>query len=99
MAGNVAAVYQSAIWQQAASYLTQGESTDAGNTSGYAAAISDLIQLASIPEMDVTPLQNAEGTADVNALSIFFDPSSFSSGQKNRVLRVGRRVPFFMGTA
>jgi NAD(P)H-dependent FMN reductase len=40
-----------------------GQSIDGGNTSGYPAVVDELTQLASIPEMDVTPLQSAEGQA------------------------------------
>jgi hypothetical protein len=76
--GFAAAVYQSEIWEQAASYLSLGESVDGGNTSGYPAAISELTQLASIPEMDVTPVQSAEGDADTNSLDIFFATPSLN---------------------
>jgi len=73
LSSNEAAVYQSVTWQQAASYLAIGERVDPGNTSGYPAAIEELNQLASIPEMDATPTQNAEGSADVAALTSFFN--------------------------
>ena len=68
-----AAVYQSITWLQAASYLRIGEGVDPGNTSGYPVAIRDLDQLASIPEMDVTPAQDAEGSADGAFLTPFFN--------------------------
>jgi hypothetical protein len=66
-----AAVYQSITWLQAVSYLSIGERVDPGNTSAYSVAMQDLDQLASIPEMDVTPAQEAEGSADVAALTSF----------------------------
>jgi hypothetical protein len=75
-----AAVYQSATWQQAAAYLAIGEGVDPGNTSGYVSAISELDQLASIPEMGITPTQGAEGEADVAALTSFFNARIFSQG-------------------
>ena len=75
-----AAVYQSITWLQAASYLRIGEGVDPGNTSGYPAAIAELDQLASIPEMDVTPVQQGEGKADVAALTTFFNANIFSRG-------------------
>jgi hypothetical protein len=78
--GDVAAAFQSEMWQQTASYLRLGESTDGGDTSGYPAAISELIQLAFIPEMDVTPSQSAEGDADTDALDVFFGTPSLSNG-------------------
>jgi hypothetical protein len=68
----VPAVYQSEMWMQAAAYLSLGQRTDGGDTSGYPAAIFELIQLASIPETDVTPAQSAEADTDVSALSVFF---------------------------
>jgi hypothetical protein len=39
-----------------------------------------LDQLASIPEMDVTPVQQGEGKADVAALTTFFNANIFSRG-------------------
>jgi hypothetical protein len=73
ISGYEAAVYQSVTLQQAASYLRIGEGVDPGNTSGYPVAIRDLDQLASIPEMDVTPAQDAEGSADGAFLTPFFN--------------------------
>lgn len=72
IAGLEVAVYQSETWQQAAAYLALGARVDGGDTAGYAAAITELEQLAFIPEMDVTPAQAAEATADVAALDAFF---------------------------
>jgi hypothetical protein len=71
-----AAVYQSATWEQAASYLGMGEGVDPGTTSGYPAAIAELNQLANIPEMDVTPAQSAEASADTSALTSFFSANT-----------------------
>lgn len=73
------AVYQSETWQQAASYLALGAKVDGGETAGYAAAISELEQLAAIPEMDVTPAQSAEASADVAALDAFFHLAAAAS--------------------
>jgi hypothetical protein len=41
----------------------------------YPGEINALDQLASIPEMDVTPAQSAEGIADVKTLDAFFATS------------------------
>jgi hypothetical protein len=76
---NVAAVFQSVMWQQTASYLRLGASIDGGDTSGYAAAIFELTQIAYIPEMDVTPSQRAEFEADANALDNFFGTPSLNN--------------------
>ena len=62
------------------SYLTIGEGVDPGSTVRYPAAIRDLDQLDSIPEMGVTPAQEAEGLADVAALTSFFDAKAFPQG-------------------
>jgi hypothetical protein len=61
---------------QAASDLQSGLSTDTG-TSGYPTAISELTQLASIPETSDTPQQMAEAQALVAALDTFFNTPGF----------------------
>ncbi len=68
-----AAVFQSVTWQQAASYLRIGQRVDPGITSGYPAATAELEQLASIPETSTTPNQDAEASADIAALTSFFN--------------------------
>ncbi len=68
-----AAVFQSVTWLQAAAYLMIGQRVDPGTRSGYPAAIAELIQLASVPETNVTPTQAAEASADIAALTPFFN--------------------------
>lgn len=59
-------------WTDAATDLTQGESTDS-DTTGYAKAITALKQLVTLPDAQQTPTQNAAYHADINALNAFFD--------------------------
>jgi hypothetical protein len=66
---------QGNYWQQAASDLQSGISTDGGNTSGYSAAASELQDLASLPLMDDTPAQMADATNDISELNAFFGTS------------------------
>jgi hypothetical protein len=70
-----ASYIQGATWVQAADYLTMGERVDPGPTSGYPAAVQQLLQLASIPETDVSPAEDAEGNADIAGLNAFFTTS------------------------
>jgi len=60
-------------WDNAATDLTSGETSDSGDTSGYAAAIKELKQLITLPDAQQTPTQNAEYHADINALNTFFN--------------------------
>jgi hypothetical protein len=62
---------QGKYWTQAAADLTAGETTDS-NPTGYAAAVTALKQLVSLPDAMQTPQQNAEFHADINALNTFF---------------------------
>ncbi len=62
---------QGSNWAKAVTDLTNGESTDT-NTTGYAAAITQLKQLISLPDAQQTAAQNAEYHADINALNTFF---------------------------
>jgi hypothetical protein len=71
--GYEASYTQSTTLVQAAAYLTMGEGVDPGNTSEYPTAVQELLQLASIPEMDVTSAQDAEAEADTTALTSFFN--------------------------
>ena len=67
-----AAANQGTAWQQAASDLVSGETTDGGDTSGYAAAAAELNDLASLPDTSETPAQMAQFQSDVQALDTFF---------------------------
>jgi hypothetical protein len=62
---------QGKYWSQAAADLTLGETTDSDPT-GYAAAVTMLTQLISLPDAQQTPAQNAEFHADINGLNTFF---------------------------
>jgi hypothetical protein len=57
---------------QAITDLQNGLSTDR-NTSGYAAAISELQSLTQLPDAMLTPAQDAEETMDQTALDTFFN--------------------------
>jgi hypothetical protein len=76
---NVFAFFQSAMWKQSAFYLRLGEGIDGGDTSGYPAAIGELTQIASVPQMFGNPSQGAEFSTDTNALDIFFGTPSLNS--------------------
>jgi len=60
-------------WLTAAAALTAGEVTDTGDTSGYLAAVKALTELASLPDAQQTPAQNAAFHADIAALNTFFN--------------------------
>jgi hypothetical protein len=66
------AVWQPVLWQQAASYLYQGEPVDPGDTSGYATAIKQLEAIAHLPSSGLTAAQQTELTDDLAALHDFF---------------------------
>jgi hypothetical protein len=59
-------------WDNAATDLTTGLTSDTGDTSGYKAAIKELKELISLPDAQQTPQQNAAFHADINALNTFF---------------------------
>ncbi len=63
---------QGSYWLQAASDLT-GVSDPPG--PGYATAVGELRQLASLPDAMMTPAQSAEYQADIGALNGFFSTS------------------------
>jgi hypothetical protein len=63
---------QGLSWSKAADDLNAGKSTDGGDTSGYAAAITHLKELVTLPDAQQTPAQNAAYHADINALNAFF---------------------------
>jgi hypothetical protein len=60
-------------WDNAATDLTTGQTSDSGDTSGYADAITELKQLITLPDAQQTPTQNAEWHHDVDALNTFFN--------------------------
>lgn len=77
-------------WQQGATassadqgtYLTQAATdlngaigSGAANTSGYATAVQELQQLASLPDADQTAAQSSEFQSDTTALNTFFGTS------------------------
>jgi hypothetical protein len=62
---------QGKYWSQAATDLTQGETTDSDPT-GYAAAVTELKELISLPDAQQTPQQNARFHADIDGLNTFF---------------------------
>jgi hypothetical protein len=69
---SAASAAQGQYWDEAETSLQNGEQTDT-NTSGYAAAIDELSQLASLPDAMLTTQQQSEFSTDVSALDIFFD--------------------------
>lgn len=70
-AGAVSA-QQGAYWLKAASDLQAGEDTDDRDTSGYPQAINELTDLASLPDAQQTPAQNAQYHQDIDDLNAFF---------------------------
>jgi hypothetical protein len=70
-AGAVSA-QQGAYWLKAASDLQAGADTDGGDTSGYPQAINELTDLASLPDAQQTPAQNAQYHQDIDDLNAFF---------------------------
>ena len=70
-ASQISAV-QPKYWAAAAADLKHAEHTGVGNTAGYSAAITELRQLASLPDAQQTPAQNAEYHHDIDALNAFF---------------------------
>ncbi|MCU4185959.1 hypothetical protein K6U06_16430 [Acidiferrimicrobium sp. IK] len=66
------AANQALLLDQSASYLRIGETVDPGNTSGYPAAVGELVQLAGLPETGDTPAQMALAKSDIAALDSFF---------------------------
>jgi hypothetical protein len=62
---------QGKYWQEAADALTKGETTDTHPT-GYAAAVTMLKELITLPDAQQTPAQNARYHADINGLNAFF---------------------------
>ena len=70
-AGAVSA-QQGAYWLKAASDLQAGEDTDDRDTSGYPQAINELTDLASLPDAQQTPAQNAQYHKDIDDLNAFF---------------------------
>jgi hypothetical protein len=70
-AGAVSA-QQGAYWLKAASDLQAGEDTDGRDTSGYPQAINELTDLASLPDAQQTPAQNAQYHQDIDDLNAFF---------------------------
>jgi hypothetical protein len=62
---------QGQYWTQAKADLQTGRTTDSP-TTGYASAISELAQLISLPDADMTPTQNSEFNADMTGLDTFF---------------------------
>jgi hypothetical protein len=53
--------------------LENGESTDSGSKSGYAAAIAAIEDFEKLPITSVTPSEDAEGNADFQVVNTFFD--------------------------
>jgi hypothetical protein len=64
---------QGVYWLAAAGLLQAAESTDSGNTSGYQVAANELRDLATLPDAQQTPAQNAEYHHDIDALNSFFN--------------------------
>ena len=64
---------QGVYWLAAAGLLEATESTDGGNTSGCQVAASELRDLATLPDAQQTPAQNAEYHHDIDALNSFFN--------------------------
>jgi hypothetical protein len=62
---------QGRFWSNAVADLTRGETTDTDQT-GYAAAITMLNELISLPDAQQTPAQNAAYHSDLTALNGFF---------------------------
>ena len=60
---------------QAATDLNGAISSGATNTSGYATAVAELQQLASLPDADQTAAQSSEFQSDTTALNTFFGTS------------------------
>jgi hypothetical protein len=71
-ADNADAADQPGFWIQAALDLEYGEIHDGGDTSGYSAAASALVDLSSLPDTDVSPAQIHEGAADAAIIDSFF---------------------------
>jgi hypothetical protein len=66
---------QGSYLTQAATDLSNAIAAGEGNTSGYSSAVSELQQLASLPETSDTPAQISEAQSDLMALNTFFGTS------------------------
>lgn len=61
------------FWKTAATDLTNAESSDTGDTSGYALAAADLLAMLTLPDAQQSPAQNAAFHAGISALDAFFN--------------------------
>ena len=69
---NAISAQMGVYWDNAATDLTSGLTSDTGDTSGYKAAIKELKELITLPDADATPAQIAEIKKDTAALNAFF---------------------------
>jgi hypothetical protein len=67
---------QTGTWQEAANDLQNGETSDPGNTAGYAAIVEYLQNLISIPLTNASTAQQAEASTDIYAINTFFGTPS-----------------------
>jgi hypothetical protein len=70
--GTICSAAQNSVLEQAVWYLQVGTAVDPGDTSGYAAAMTDMEQIQSVPEMGASPGQIAMLCADIPAVDRFF---------------------------
>lgn len=81
VSGNAIVANQGRYWIQAAIDLQYGKSHDHADTSGYPTAIDALVNLASLPDTNVTPTQRQQAAADSAELDSFFGTPGLFGGE------------------
>ena len=70
--GTICSAAQNSVLEQAVWYLQVGTAVDPRDTSGYAAAMTEMEQIQSVPEMGARPGQIAMLCADIPVVDRFF---------------------------